>query len=123
MPSPDTESTLDGVAPPVSLADERSELARSVERLVRTLALARDSAARGVSDHSLASIVARARRELDLADEHLLVLDRHRQRSAFRQAERIRVRLDTLEAVIASRSDVAADAMAAKGPEVPPVAA
>jgi len=75
-----------------------------VQRLVATLAQARDQAADGGEDAALAALVARARQELDLADEYLLALDRRRQRSAFRQAERIRERLDVLEALIAAQT-------------------
>ena len=38
----------------------------------------------------------RARRELNLADEKLLMLDRRTHRSIFRRAERLRERLDKL---------------------------
>lgn len=87
-----------GAVPP---ADSDSALARSVQRLVATLAQAREQAADGGGDAALAALVARARQELDVADEYLLTLDRRRQRSAFRQAERIRERLDALESLIA----------------------
>lgn len=85
-------------------ADCDSALARSVQRLVATLAQAREQASEGGRDAALAALVAQARQELDLADECLLALDRRRQRSAFRQAERIRQRLDALESIIAAQA-------------------
>ena len=51
----------------------------------------------GAFGPDLARLVNRARQELDAADEKLLILDRYRQRSLFRRAERIRDRLDTLQ--------------------------
>ena len=97
----DDDAAALGAAAPVAAP---TTLARSVERLVATLAQARDEAVEGGGDAALAALVAQARQQLDLADEHLLTLDRHRQRSAFRQAERIRQRLDALESLIAAQT-------------------
>lgn len=97
----DERATLPEPVAPVAAS---TALARSVERLVATLAQARDEAVEGGGDAALAALVVRARQELDLADEQLLTLDRHRQRSAFRQAERIRQRLDALESLIAAQT-------------------
>ena len=75
----------------------RAEVARSIAALVETLTEARARALAGTGGAELAPLLARARRELDAADEKLLMFDRRRQRSVFRQAERIRYRLEFLE--------------------------
>jgi hypothetical protein len=74
----------------------RMEFAHAMSVLVATLREAH-AAARDPSDEArLRGLVARARRELDVADEKLLMLDRRRQRSIFRQAERLHGCLDRL---------------------------
>jgi hypothetical protein len=80
----------------------RADLEKSIGALVATLAEARTLALRGMRGAELERLLARARRELDLADEKLLVLDRYRQRSAFRQAGRIRDRIEQLQGVLAA---------------------
>ncbi len=74
----------------------RAELARTLASLVDSLARARTMAAEGSSGAELAEVLGEAKRKLDLADEKLLMLDRHRQRSLFRRADRIRLRIDGL---------------------------
>jgi hypothetical protein len=81
----------------------REDLARSIGALVKTLSTARALAMDGTYGPELATLLARARRELDLADEKLLLLDRRRQRSLFRRAERIRERLDHLHHAVSAR--------------------
>lgn len=71
----------------------RAELARTLASLVDSLARARTMAVEGSSREALAQVLGEAKRKLDLADEKLLVLDRHRRRSLFRRAERIRRRI------------------------------
>ena len=72
----------------------RREFAHAVSALVATLG---EAAASDPTDESrLRALVLRAKRELDLADEKLLMLDRRRQRSMFRRAERLRDHLDDL---------------------------
>ena len=88
---------------PAPATDPPTEVARAVAQLVATLARAQAVAASAPDDKELGALLARARAELDVADEKLLALDRHRQRSAFRQAERIRARLDALEHLIEAR--------------------
>ena len=78
-------------------AAARAEAARSIGALVETLTEAHALALAGTGGRELAPLLARARRELDAADEKLLMFDRRRQRSVFRQAERIRYRLEFLE--------------------------
>lgn len=80
----------------------RQDLAQAVAGLVATLARAHALAGDASDDSGLAALLVRARAELDVADEKLLALDRHRERSAFRQAGRIRARLDALEVRIES---------------------
>jgi hypothetical protein len=80
-----------------------AELSRSIGALVETLAEARALAADGTIGPDLARLLDRARRELDFADEKLLMLDRYRQRSLFRRAERIRDRLDSLHHSVSRR--------------------
>jgi hypothetical protein len=74
----------------------RAELSRTLGSLVDSLARARTMALEGSSREELAAVLGEARRKLDLADEKLLMLDRHRQRSLFRRADRIRLRIDGL---------------------------
>lgn len=81
----------------------REELARSIEALVDTLACARALAEERALRTELAELIGRARRELDVADEKLLMLDRRRQRSMFRRAERIRDRLENLHRSVAAQ--------------------
>jgi hypothetical protein len=81
----------------------RLELARSLGALVDTLAQAHALAAGGTHGSELADLLARARGELDLADEKLLALDRNRQRSLFRRAGRIRSRISLLQQSLARR--------------------
>ena len=74
----------------------RAEFAHAAAALVATLREARAIAADPADEARLRGLVDRARRELNLADEKLLMLDRRRQRSIFRHAERLRERLDHL---------------------------
>jgi len=74
----------------------RGEFAQALSALVTTLAEARAAADDVADELRLRGLMARAKRELDLADEKLLMLDRRRQRSIFRRAERLRERLDHL---------------------------
>lgn len=83
---------------------ERDDLARAVAALVGTLTAARDLAAGGAIGAELTDLLDRARRELDVADEKLLVLDRHRERSMFRRAARIRDRIDRLQHSVTRRT-------------------
>ena len=87
----------------IDAPNARAELARSIGALVDTLTEARALAADGTIGADLARLLDRARRDLDAADEKLLMLDRHRQRSIFRRAERIRDRLDSLHHCVARR--------------------
>lgn len=79
------------------------DLADSLGALVDALARAHALAAGGAYGPELASLLARARQELDTADEKLLALDRHRQRSLFRRAGRIRSGIADLERSVAQR--------------------
>jgi hypothetical protein len=72
------------------------EFSRALSALVSTLAEARAASSRPDDEVRLRGLVQRARRELDLADEKLLMLDRRRQRSIFRRAEQLRTHLDNL---------------------------
>jgi len=72
------------------------EYANAVSALVATLAEARAASADPADELRLRSLVQRARRQLNLADEKLLMLDRRCERSIFRRAERLRVHLDDL---------------------------
>jgi len=83
---------------------ERDDLARAVAELVGTLTAARDLAAGGAIGAELTDLLDRARRELDVADEKLLVLDRLRERSMFRRATRIRERIDRLQHSVTRRA-------------------
>jgi hypothetical protein len=74
----------------------RAEFARAVSTLVGTLAEARAASNDPTDEGLLRGLLRRARRELDLADEKLLMLDRRRQRSIFLRADRLRERLDRL---------------------------
>ena len=74
----------------------RGEFAHAVSALVETLAEARAASGDPTDEARLRGLVERARRQLDLADEKLLMLDRRRQRSIFRRAERLRDHLDHL---------------------------
>jgi hypothetical protein len=74
----------------------RAELSRTIASLVDSLARARTMAVEGSSREDLAQVLREATRKLDLADEKLLMLDRRRQRSLFRRADRIRLRIDGL---------------------------
>jgi len=74
----------------------RAEFAHAVAALVATLSEARAVAADPADENRLRSLVQRATRELNLADEKLLMLDRRQHRSIFRRAERLRDRLDDL---------------------------
>lgn len=82
----------------------RAEVASTLASLVDSLARARTMAAEGSSRQDLADVLGDARRKLDLADEKLLALDRHRQRSFFRRAGRIRLRIDDLHRSISRDS-------------------
>ena len=82
----------------------RADLEKSIGALVVTLTEARALAQGGSQDSDLAALLARAKRELDLADERLLMLDRRHQRSVFRRAERIRDRLDLLQGCLSGQA-------------------
>ena len=82
----------------------RADLEKSIGALVVTLTEARGLALRGSRGGELAPLLARAKRELDLADEKLLMLDRRHQRSVFRRAERIRDRLDLLQGFLSAQA-------------------
>jgi len=79
----------------------RADLARTLGSLVDTLVRARSMAVEGSNEDELAALLREAKRKLDLADEKLLMLDRHRQRSLFRRADRIRLRIYDLHRTIA----------------------
>jgi hypothetical protein len=72
------------------------DFAYAVSALVATLAEARSASSDPTDEARLRALVQRARRQLNLADEKLLMLDRRRQRSIFRRAERLREHLDDL---------------------------
>ena len=74
----------------------RGEFAHAVSDLVATLAEAREASGDPSDEMRLRGLVQRARRQLDLADEKLLMLDRRRQRSIFRRADQLREHLDNL---------------------------
>ena len=84
----------------------RADLARTLGSLIDTLARARALAVDGSTDDDLVALIGEAKRKLDLADEKLLMLDRRRQRSLFRRADRIRLRIDGLHQAV-SRQPVA----------------
>lgn len=71
----------------------RADLAHTLGSLVNTLSRARMLALEGSSRDDLTDLLGEAKRKLDLADEKLLMLDRRRQRSLFRRADRIRLRI------------------------------
>lgn len=73
----------------------RTEYVNAMSALVETLAAARDLASRG-EQARLRDLLDRAGRELDAADEKLLMLDRRRHRSMFVGSERLRSRLHQL---------------------------
>lgn len=81
-----------------------ADLALSLGALVDALTQAHALAAGGGHSADLVELLARARHELDLADEKLLALDRYRQRSFFRRAGRIRARIAGLQKSVAPRS-------------------
>lgn len=83
------------------MTDGRTDLVQALSQLVATLDEARGRAAEDPDHLALGLLLARARAELDVADERLLALDRNRRRSAFRQAGRIRRQLDSLEDLVA----------------------
>jgi hypothetical protein len=87
----------------------RKELAQAMNALVETLACARALAMDGVTGPELATLLERAGRELEIVDEKLLILDRYRQRSLFKHAERLRGRLDGLYDSVSHRVASAAD--------------
>jgi hypothetical protein len=72
------------------------DFARAVSALVATLAEARSASSDPADEARLRSLVQRARLQLNLADEKLLMLDRRRERSIFRRAERLRAHLEDL---------------------------
>lgn len=73
----------------------RDEYASAMSALVDTLSQACNLASHG--DHAgLRTLLNRAGRELDAADEKLLMLDRRRHRSIFIASERLRSRLADL---------------------------
>ena len=74
----------------------RSDYAHALSALVQTLAEARTASCDPADEARLRGLVQRARRQLNLADEKLLMLDRRRDRSIFRRAERLRQHLDDL---------------------------
>jgi len=85
-----------------AMTDRPTDLVNALARLVATLDEARGRAVDGPDHLALGLLLARARAELDVADEKLLSLDRNRRRSAFRQAGRIRRQLDALEDLVAA---------------------
>ncbi|MFO1302595.1 MAG: hypothetical protein U1F54_02630 [Burkholderiales bacterium] len=70
----------------------RTEFANAMAAVVDTLATARELVASG-DRAALRALLHRADRELDAADEKLLMLDRRRHRSIFLRSERLRSRL------------------------------
>jgi hypothetical protein len=74
----------------------RVEFAHAVSALVETLREARATAADPADESRVRGLIDRARRELNLVDEKLLMLDRRRQRSMFLHSERLRERLNQL---------------------------
>lgn len=74
----------------------RAQFAEAVSALVGTLAAAHALAAEQGDDDRLRALLRRARDELDVADEKLLMLDRNRERSVFLRSERLRARLGRL---------------------------
>src|SRR5690349_11622685 len=74
----------------------RRDFAHAVGALVATLTEARAASGDPSDEVRLRALMERARRELNLADEKLLMLDRRTHRSVFRRAERLRGRLDDL---------------------------
>ncbi len=73
----------------------RTEYADAVSALVETLSAARELASDG-DRIGLRELLLRANRQLDAADEKLLMLDRRRHRSIFLRSERLRSRLSRL---------------------------
>jgi len=97
----------DGGQVPGTTATPRGAVTAALTKLVATLSLAREQAAARAEHADLGALLQRARAQLDLADEELLALDRNRARSSFRQAARIRDRLEAIEVqVIALNSPV-----------------
>jgi len=88
---------LDGGQVPETVAAPRLAVTAALAQLVATLSLAREQAAERAGRADLGALLQQARAQLDLADEELLVLDRNRERSTFRQAARIRLRLEAIE--------------------------
>ena len=78
----------------------RADLARTLGSLVDTLSRAREMASEGSSRDDLKEVLGEAKRKLDLADEKLLMLDANRQRSLFRHADRIRLRIYDLHRTV-----------------------
>ena len=78
----------------------RADLERTLGSLVDTLSRARSMAVEGSPRHDLKEVLSEAKRKLDLADEKLLMLDAYRQRSLFRHADRIRLRIYDLHRTV-----------------------
>jgi hypothetical protein len=73
-----------------------ADFALAISELVGTLEEARSASSDPSDEVRLRGLLQRARRQLNLADEKLLMLDRRRERSIFRRAERLREHLDRL---------------------------
>jgi hypothetical protein len=80
----------------IGTSKARVEFAHAVSALVETLREARATAADPSDESRVRGLIDRARRELNLVDEKLLMLDRRRQRSMFLHSERLRERLNRL---------------------------
>ena len=78
----------------------RADLARTLGSVVDSLSRARTMVIEGSSRDDLKAVLGEVKRKLDLADEKLLMLDPHRQRSLFRSADRIRLRIYGLHRAI-----------------------
>jgi hypothetical protein len=77
--------------------EARVEFGQAVSTLVAALREARTVATDPSDEARVRGLIARVRRELNLVDEKLLMLDRRRQRSMFLHSERLRRQLDDLE--------------------------
>jgi|RhiMethySRZTD1v2_1073278.scaffolds.fasta_scaffold115240_2 hypothetical protein len=108
----DTDATMPRVRPlrhtfvpvrrsMIGTGTAQREFALAVEALVSTLAEARAVSSDPSDEPRLRGLLQRARRQLNVADEKLLMLDRRRQRSIFRRAERLREHLDDLHLHVA----------------------
>ena len=103
----DTDATMPRVRPlrhtfvpirrsMIGTSRARGEFAHALSLLVATLAEARAASGDPTDEARLRGLVQRAKRELNVVDEKLLMLDRRRHRSIFRRADRLREHLDQL---------------------------